>query len=502
MSTWNEKLTGKQAWLLCSAVLLLHVIPLLMADMPVLDDQTRQYGASNDWLQVGRPLVVVLNAVLGFGPAAVNIYPLPLLLAVLVTGHALAHLVQYWFQVPTFSAVLVVLPVWLQPFFLQNLSYQYDGAAMGLALACGAWAVTLGCERLRHWLGGVVLLAACAALYQPGLSVVAGLFGIDVMRRVMEGNSIWLVTRFAALRLCQLLAGVSAFYVSCAWLVQSQKRASFLRLDGQWLGELYRRLAETAGIVDLLATPWIYWLYLGLALLALIGLRCEMVALWRRPAGYLERLGLTLLLLGVIPFVAASTAGVTLFLAEFSADVRTLMGLGAALVLLLYLVHGALRALPRVRLVVLCVALLPMLSLSFAYGRVLVAQKALHQSIATSLAYDLSSRPALAAAEHYYISGFWQSGLWVPAAAGTLQHMPVIERFDPSWYVVLPEMLPQVGVDYFGVFYQAPPLNREQVHERSPVPLVTHRLYDIHLVGDDAYVLIKLPSGTGDGQDH
>ncbi|MFZ5936104.1 hypothetical protein ACOKS3_14860 [Pseudomonas sp. HS6-2] len=88
--SWDKPLTPVQLWLLCCAALLLHALRLLMADVPFL-------------------------------------------------GYALVRLLRYWFETPSLSCVLLVLPLWFQPYFLQNLSYQYDGASMALSLAAAAW---------------------------------------------------------------------------------------------------------------------------------------------------------------------------------------------------------------------------------------------------------------------------------------------------------------------------------------------------------------------------
>nr|WP_265411749.1 glucosyltransferase domain-containing protein [Pseudomonas putida] len=406
-------------------------------------------------------------------------------------------MVQHWFRVPTFSSILVVLPLWLQPFFLQNLSYQYDGAGMALSLACAIWAMTLDVERRKYWLAGAVMIAAGAALYQPSVSVAAGLCGIEVIRQVMAGKRLVPLIRFALVRLGQLMAGTLLFFLSCSWMVASRERSSLLVLDGQWLGEMRRRLALTTKMVDLLLTPWISWLCLGLLAIVLIGLRRETLQLWRRPYPAGERLGLGAVLWLTIPLIVACIPGILLFLADFDLTPCTAMGLGVVLAMAFFFVHGALATSPRLRMGVLILALLPMLTLSFAYGRVLVWQKTLHQSITQSLAYDISSQPAIAEAKRYYVLGFWQDRLWVPAASGSLSHMPVIELLDPSWYVLLPEMLLEEGVEGAQVRYQRPPLNREQVRDQAPTPLLTRKLYDIHRVGNDAYVLIKLPQGTG-----
>jgi hypothetical protein len=491
--SWDKPLTPVQLWLLCCAALLLHVVPLLMADMPFLDDLAREHLARNDWMDVGRPLMVALFAALSFAPGAVNLYPLPLLLAVLVTGLALARLLRYWFEFPTLSSVLLVLPLWFQPYFLQNLSYQYDGASMALSLAAVVWAITLGTQRWRGGLSATLLVAVGAALYQPSVNVFTGLCALEVMRRVIEGDRGAVVRRLVAVRAGQLLLGVLLYYASSAWMVTST-RAGLLSIDGQWLAEVLARLRTTAEVVSLLLTPGNAWLFALLLLCATLALLRELQRVWQRPVAVGERLGLMGALLLPVALVLLCVPGFIVMLAHFEQSVRVLMGLGVFLMLLHVLVHRALASWPRLRLLALLVPLLFMLSFSFAYGRVLVLQKTLHQSIAQMLAHDLLS---LGAAEHYYVLGFWLKRPWIPAAAGTLQAMPAMAKIHAYNYMVLPEMLPRVGIDDLHTFYQPPPLDRQQVLAASPTPQVSSRFYDIHRVGNDAYVLVKPPEGYG-----
>ncbi|HDS1681858.1 TPA: glucosyltransferase domain-containing protein [Pseudomonas putida] len=492
--SWNTPLTGTQRWLLCSAALLLQIVPLLMADLPALDDYARQQLARNDWEAVGRPLAVTMHMLFSFGADAVNVYPLPLIVATLVAAHALACLARHWFGLPTASAVLVVLPLWMQPMFLQNLSYQYDSASMALALVLSVWAIILGRAWPARFLLGSLLVALGAALYQPTVNVFAGLCCIEVMRQVMDGHRLARICRYAALRLGQLLVGCGFYYFTCNWMVL-RRRAELLAVDDHWPAAILRHLAATAEVVNLLITPWIFWGAIGLGILALGGLGRQIRIVWLQPYGAGERLGLVAFLLLPMALLVLCVPGVMLVLRDFSPDPRALMGLGAVLALLLYLVHDALSALPRLRLGVLVLTAVAMLSVSFAYGRVLLWQKTLLQSVSQSVAHDLSSLPA----RQYYLLDYWQARLWLPAAKGTLRNLPVLERINPNNFVMLPEMLPLVGIDQLHTFYQPPPLSREQVLAASPSPQLVRQLYDIHLLGDAAYVLFKVPPAPAGG---
>lgn len=493
---WSRPLTAGQLWFICSAALALHILPLLMADMPVLDDYARQHMAINDWDTLGRPLSMALFAVLSFSGEAINLYPLPLLLAIVITGRALAQLIGQWFDTPTLSAVLVVLPLWFQPFFLQNLSYQYDSAPMALALASALWAIIVGCVGRGRWLAGALLVAIAAGFYQPGVNVFAGLAAVELIRLVFAGARADALWRLAVARAGQLLTGCALHYLTCAWMVQ-RNRAGLLPLDRDWVGAVYQRMLATFQLVELLLTPTVLCAGIALLLLCAFALVRQWIRRLGMPVRPTERLSLLAIVLLAILAVGVCIPGIMLLMSINDVTPRVLMGLGVLLVLTSYLAYEALGGFPRVRLLVLSMPVLFMLSFSYAYGRVMVLQQTLYQSMAQSIMHTVSSTTDLAAAQHCYLLDFWSGRLWLPAARGTLRAMPAIERIAGPPYFTLPELLPRVGIDQLQTFYDSPPLDRQQVLSVSPEPRVRGRFYDVYRVDDDVYVIMKpAPSTT------
>ncbi|MFT0868518.1 glucosyltransferase domain-containing protein [Pseudomonas sp. CAM1A] len=493
--SWNRALTHSQVWLLCSAAMMLHILPLLMADHPFLDDFSRQHLASSGWVALGRPLTSLLYSGLGFASGAVNIYPLPLLMAVVISGYALAHLIRYWFTTPTFSSLFVVLPLWLQPFFLQNLSYQYDGAAMALSMAASVGAIALGVQRWRAWCGGTLLVLVAAGFYQVSINLFAGLCCIEVVRRIIDGSGVRQIWQLMWLRFSQLVVGCLLYYATCAWMIEGFYTSGLLPFDERWLGQVLQRLGTVTETVGLLMTPALQGLAIALVGVATWQLVIVLRRVQQRASSRVECVGLWMILLGMIVVALALIPGLVLFLERFQGEVRVMMGLGSVIVMLLLFVHGALARAPRMQLLVLAVPLVFMLSFSFAYGRVMVLQKALHQSVSQGLVRDLAPYADLAPFKHVYLIDFWLKKPWIPGAEGTLRAMPAVSALFPNSYLVLPEMLPLVGIDDFRLFFDKPPLSRRQVMAISPLALVRSQFYDIHQVGNDAYVLMKAPAG-------
>lgn len=314
----SRQLTQGQLWLIFSALLCIHVMPLLLADLPYLDDYWRQQLAANDWVTLGRPLAAALFAGLGFGPGAPDLYPLPLLLAIVVTADGFARLVRFWFNVPDISALMVVLPLWFQPFFLQNLTYQYDSASMALSLTACVWALCLGVARARDWVLGTLLVVAGAGFYQVSFNVFAGLCAVELMRQVINGASLRQASSHAVKRLGQLIGGCVLYYLAGVWMIKdARNRQDILAFDGQWFTQIYQRLEGVAGSLGLLVTSRTEWMILSLLFVALLALRSELTRLWQRPFSRGQHICLSIALLVPIPLVVLSIPGFLLLLGVF-----------------------------------------------------------------------------------------------------------------------------------------------------------------------------------------
>ena len=124
-----------------------------------------------------------------------------------------------------------------------------------------------------------------------------------------------------------------------------------------------------------------------------------------------------------LPLVTLLVSGMALFFRDFNEGARTLMGFAVLLVLLFYLGHLALSRLhPRLPLL-LALPLLAMLSLSYAYGRVLTVQKAFATQALGSLAQDISAHRELREAKRIYLSVTYCDH-WLTGAAGAVGQMP------------------------------------------------------------------------------
>jgi len=469
---------------------MLYILPLILADFPYIDDTWRSLAAGDAWTERGRLFMDWLYHALTFTGAAPNIFPLPLLIATVAMSLALSRLTFHYFPEPTLASCLVALPLWYNPFLLQNLSYQYDGAGMALSLVAVIYAITFGgTSRIQRWLVPSVLLALATGLYQISLNVFLGLACVELLRAVhrrLPWAELW---PLAGWKLAQLALGVSIYSVT-AFPFTDFERTELLDFSADSLLQISTSFADIMKQVALLfhgGYTAVFVVLLGCALVGVAGLGRRIRLRGDSPA---KGLLLGLMCLLTLPLIVLLVPGMTLLFRDFNEGARTLMGFGVLLMLLFYLAYLGLAPLHRFLPLTLAIPLLATLSLSFAYGRVLTMEKTFASSALYSLSHDISSHRELREAKRIYLSGS-DSDRWLVSATGTFKQLPVLRYLLSIGYFMLPENLPSAGIT--NVVAEPEQGSPDRVDYQGFPVLVDSLYYRIYLSGDTGYIVVKEP---------
>ncbi|MNE48205.1 hypothetical protein D3C80_1426540 [compost metagenome] len=184
-------------------------------------------------------------------------------------------------------------------------------------------------------------------------------------------------------------------------------------------------------------------------------------------------------------------SGVALFFRDFNEGARTLMGFAVLLVLLFYLSYLALAPVHERLPLLMVVPLLAMLSLSFAYGRVLTVQKTFATSALFNLERDIANHPPLRDAKRIYLSVTY-SDHWLTGAAGSYKQLPVLHYLLNIDFYMLAENLPKVGIT--NVVAEKERRNATRVGYQGYPALVENQYYRIFLIGDYGFIVMKEPA--------
>jgi hypothetical protein len=492
ISEWLDKeLTGRQVWLMFVFATLIYILPLILADFPYIDDNWRALAAGTGWAEEGRLFAQWFYNLLTFSGAAPNIFPLPLLIATLAMSTALTRLTFHYFPEPTFAHCLVLLPLWYNPFFLQNLSYQYDGPTMALSLVAVIYAITFrGPSRIQQLLIPATLIALAIGLYQVSFNVFLGLCCLEWLRGVNDKLAWPACYRLIGSKVAQVgLAGL--IYYATAYSFMTQGRTALLNGAAAPLQQIETNAGRVLEKIVLLFHGGFTWVFAALLLCAIVGaVHVGQRVLEREDTG-LTKTVIGLLCLLILPVLMLLVPGASLFFRDFNEGARTLMGFAVVLVLLFYLSHRALAPVHEKLPLLLLVPLIAMLSLAFAYGRVLTLQKTFASQALYTLSADIASRPALREAKRIYMSVTY-SDHWLIGAAGSFRQMPVLHYLLNNDFFMLAENLPKAGIA--NVVREKERRNATLVGYQGYPPLVDSLFYRIYLLGDYGFIVMKEPA--------
>ncbi|WP_311882966.1 MULTISPECIES: glucosyltransferase domain-containing protein [unclassified Pseudomonas] len=461
----------------------LYVLPLILADFPYIDDNWRALAAGNAWAGYGRLFADWLYQALTFTGAAPDIFPLPLLLATVAMSLALTGLTFHYFAEPTLACCLVPLPLWYNPFLLQNFSYQYDGPTMALSLVAMICAITFhGSTRVQRWLVPAALIAVGIGLYQISVNVFLGLCCVELLRALHRRVSATEVLHLLGSKLAQLGLGVAIYGVTAYPFMVASRQAQLLDGAGHPILQIITNMGRVLEKTALLFHGGYLWVFIALVLFALWGLV--------RLAWPERRASVALISLAALAVLVLLVPGITLLFRDFNEGARTLMGFGVLLVFLFFLARLTLAPYHRLLPLLLVIPLLATLSLSFAYGRVLNMQKTFATAALYSLGHDIAAHRELREAKRIYLSINY-SERWLASAEGSFRQLPVLRYLLNVDYYVLAENLPSVGIT--NVVAERERRNATHVGYLGYPALVESLYYRIYLLGDYGFIVMKEP---------
>lgn len=490
---WFERVLSRQEvlWFFLAASFI-YIFPLVLADLFYNDDSWRMLVAAGNWGDDGRPVITLFHQLMSFGWQTPDLFPLPLFVATAGIAVALRALTFFYFKQPTFTCCLVVLPIWYNPFFLQNLSYRYDGPAMALAMAALVYAMTYRSEKTwRSLWVPAVFIALALATYQLLLCFFIALCCVEVIRLSTQHRSSPLIFSFVARAALQVAIGLLIYYAT-AYQWMNNSRQGLVTLDDSGWQEVVSRwlllVHELAGMLNegtrLLAGA-------GLVL-ATIGYLVGAVLILRRLESGGRNAALLVLYLMAVVVLLLCVPGVAVFFSQYVSSARMLISVGALLVLLMFLSHWLLARIHRRLELLLVIPVLAMLSFSYGYGRVLSLQKQQEDSVMTMLAYDVSHSP-LREVNSLYLKPDLLAN-WLPAACGLFTAMPAYRYIFESGYTVLPEMLPRVGI--VNVHVVKDPAVFVAIDRGDYRPVGGSSFYDLYLINGSGYIVMKRPPDT------
>ncbi len=421
------------------------LLPVMLFVHRYIDDYRRSFRGHLGWDHVGRPLADVVFYLINFGRPGTAVAPLYLLLSIFLYACVGLLIAKAFGLRSSVWSALAVLPLFAQPYGLENLSYGFDSILMSLSVALAVVAAILLQASLRGSVlfVAVFLLLFAFCLYQPGASGFIPSAGF-----LMIGAELRLLS--APLAVMSLRARFLRSAVAFGAALLAYRIVALLTVE-QWngYGERLSQVMDTSKIFSLAFAGRLVevWAQVvgdfgqGLPLLALLGLVASYGLMVLRRAGFPRGLAL----LGFAALVACASPGPLLLLKDSMLDVpRMLLFLGPLLtfvsVQLVALIYSDSRQHVRVGFSLLSTVCAKsslvafawlLLVFSYAYGHSFQAQNLFEQQRISRLIWGVSELQSVSPADefrHALVEGVMPAS---PLLSNTVRKFPLIDRLVP-----------------------------------------------------------------------
>lgn len=374
---------------------LLILLPILLADRPWNDDLARAASGSFGWNNNGRHLANYLMKVLALGSSRLfDLSPLPQLLAIgllSLTGALMAR--RFAIESPI-AATLIALPLGAQPFFLENLAFQFDAGIMALAMLMALWPILRPRSGITGFLLGGLALLACLLLYQPAINVFLVFVLVEFALLVFGPGDFRGACRGLLLRLAQaaltMLVYRTAIHASLDdWILAHSRTVSVL--DWPAIAGNLRLFLDfiQSGFAPRIGT---LMLVLGLAVVVL-PLPGLLHAIHHKPSPK-ERWGWAATVLALPAMAVFAAFGPMLLLEQPVLMPRVLIGVGALISAAFLLLYRSTEGRPASRRgagVIAASALVICAVHAAAFGNAAKAQADYERTLATAIAEHLQT---------------------------------------------------------------------------------------------------------------
>lgn len=172
IDTFEREFDHKKSFCILLFISFIYFFPLILSNSYYVDDNERSLSGLTGWYYLGRPLTDYTYNFLSQSLTGVDIFPLGLLISLLALSYSSYLMIKMTGNRFTLPSICISCMLWMTPFFLQNMSYRFDGMSMSLSvLSCVFAAYCTTNKSLKFDIIAIILIVSCLSMYQPGMSV-------------------------------------------------------------------------------------------------------------------------------------------------------------------------------------------------------------------------------------------------------------------------------------------------------------------------------------------
>lgn len=187
---FTKQFTFKDSFIFIFSLLTIYILPFIINNLPYRDDEVRILRGNN-WSGLGRKMSDILMNSLSFSfDTIANIAPLTWLISLVILSLTLVYFIQKSFINKNLFNHIAISFIVINPFYLQNLSYQYDCLTMSSGLCLAVLAFTIDYKKRLNVFYSFLLLLGATFFFQPVSNIFILLTALNIIITIKDKNSI------------------------------------------------------------------------------------------------------------------------------------------------------------------------------------------------------------------------------------------------------------------------------------------------------------------------
>ena len=185
---FNKQFLFKDSFIFFISLLSLYILPFVINNIPYRDDEVRILKGNN-WSGLGRGMSDLLMNSLSFSfDKIANIAPLTWILTVLLFSLTLSYFIQKSLLNKNLFNHIAISFIIISPFYLQNLSYQYDCLTMSFGVCLATLAFLIDFNNKKNIFFSFLLLLMATFFFQPVSNIFILLTALNLIIDLKSGK--------------------------------------------------------------------------------------------------------------------------------------------------------------------------------------------------------------------------------------------------------------------------------------------------------------------------
>lgn len=308
-----------------------YILPILITNNLYYDDIGRSIYGYFSWGIDGRPLADLFFSIINLGSPATDIAPYPQIVSILMMT-TLCYFMHKALNPDRKLGWLLFTPIFLSPFFIQNLAFRFDSLTMTLSIAIAALPLFFMKKgNLKLLTVSAFSVFASLSLYQASLSVFAAVICLYVLFSIKDSVSPYVLLREIVIAMLGMMIGYLGYSnLIIPVFVTSEYANSYNQIISS-ASELKINIDITINILHSFFTGWMAKIFIIIFSLSFFGLIAVLVKILRTKKPIAQRITSAILFIISLVVILVCIPGPSIALKSMPVGPRVFIGFGFAI---------------------------------------------------------------------------------------------------------------------------------------------------------------------------